>query len=156
MSEQSIPESRAYRHTKCNGETEVGGQPFEVVSNPMSSMEQTHCSTCEAMFPINEFEWVDTNETISDYYARHTASATDMQRFLCSKKFMIALIAICILLTEIGIYLLMANGNRTTLIFCLIGGVMIGGIIGMAAFISGFADPIKRKVCGVSDTRTLK
>lgn len=155
MSEQAIPESRAYRHVQCGNETVVGGQPFEVVSNPMSSMEQTQCSSCGAMFPISEFEWSDTGEKISDYYARYTENATDLQRFLCSKKFMVALIAVCIVLTEIGIYFLLADKEKTVLIFSLLGGLLVGAFIGMAAFVSGFADPIKRKVCGVSDTRSL-
>ena len=156
MTEQAIPESRSYRHVKCGNDTVVSEQSFEVVSNPMSSMEQTQCSSCGAMFPISDFEWSDTGEKISDYYARHTKSATDLQRFLCSKQFMVALIAICILVTEIGIYFLLANDDKFVLIFCLVGGLMIGAIIGMAICVSGFANPIKRKVCGVSDTRSLK
>lgn len=156
MTEQAVPESRTYRHVQCGNDTLVSGQPFEVVSNPMSSMEQTQCSSCGAMFPISDFEWSDTGENLSAYYARHSTNATDLQRFLCSKKFMVALIAICIIMTEIGIYFLLANGDTFVLIFCLVGGLMIGAIIGMSVFVSGFADPIKRKVCGVSDTRCLK
>ena len=108
------------------------------------------------MFPITAFEWSDTGETISDYYARHTQNATDLQRFLCSKKFMVALIVICIVLTEVGIYFLLANRGGFALTICLVGGLMIGAIIGMGVFVSGFADPIKRRVCGVKDTRSLK
>lgn len=156
MAEQTVPESRAYRHIQCGADTAVSGQAFETVSNPMSSMEQTLCSSCGRMFPITAFEWSDTGEKISDYYARYTKNATPLQRFLCSKKFMVALIIICIILAEIGIYFLVRNQNVLALVICLAGGVMIGGIIGMSVFIYGFADPIKRKVCGVSDTRTLK
>jgi hypothetical protein len=155
MTEQSVPESRTYRHAKCGQDTVVSGQAFEVVSNPMSSMEQTQCSSCGAMFPITDFAWSDTGETISDYYARHSTSATPMQRFLCTKTFMVAVIAICIVATEVGIYFLLARGDRFVLAFCLAGGLVIGAIIGMAVFVSGFADPIKRKVCGVRDTRSL-
>ncbi|MEW4527052.1 hypothetical protein [Maioricimonas sp. JC845] len=155
MNDQPVPEERAYRHVTCGNETLVGGQSFEVVSNPMSSMEQTMCSACNAMFPIAEFEWADTGEKISDYYTRHSQNATDMQRFLCSKKFMVAVILLFVILTEIGIYLLMSDEETAVLAFCLVGGLMIGGIIGMSVFISGFADPIKKKVCGVSDTRLL-
>lgn len=155
MNEQAVPESRAYRHVKCGNDTVVSGQPFEVVSNPMSSMEQTQCSSCGAMYPITEFEWSDTGETISDYYARHTKNATDMQRFLCSKKFMVALIVLCILAIEIGVYFLLANAGGLVLFFGLVGGLVIGAIIGMSVFLSGFANPIKRKVCGVRDTRSL-
>jgi hypothetical protein len=156
MNAEAVPESRAYRHIPCGNETLVGGQSFEVVSNPMSSMERTMCSSCGAMFPISQFEWADTGETLSDYYARHTQNATDLQRFLCSKKFMVGVIAACVLLTEIGIYFLMRNAELSVLLFTLFGGLLIGGFIGMAVFVSGFADPIKRKVCGVSDTRSLR
>ncbi|MGC1272548.1 MAG: hypothetical protein WBC44_02485 [Planctomycetaceae bacterium] len=107
------------------------------------------------MYPITEFEWSDTGETISDYYARHTKNATDMQRFLCSKKFMVALIVLCILAIEIGVYFLLANAGGLVLFFGLVGGLVIGAIIGMSVFLSGFANPIKRKVCGVRDTRSL-
>jgi hypothetical protein len=156
MTEQAVPESRTYRHVKCGNDTVVSGQPFEVVSNPMSSMERTQCASCGAMFPISEFVWSDTGETISDYYARHTKDATDRQRFLCSKKFMVAVIAVCIIVTETGIYVLLADADKLVLAFCLVGGLMIGAIIGMSVFVSGFANPIKHKVCGVSDTRSLK
>ena len=156
MTEQQIPESRTYRHIKCGNETTVGEQSFEVFSNPMSSMEQTQCSSCNAMFPISEFEWSDTGETIADYYARHTEAATDRQRFLCSKKFMVGLILFSAIVTAGAISVLVANNNMLARIICLFGGLMIGAMIGMAIFVSGFANPIKRKVCGVSDTRMLK
>ena len=156
MSEQPIPESRSYRHVACGSDTEVSGQAFEIVSNPMSSMEQTQCSLCNAMFPIADFEWCDTGEKISDYYARHSQSATELQRLLCSKKAMVALIAISVIATEIGIYLLLAQRNAVVLAVCLVGGLLIGALVGMTLFVSGLANPIKRKVCGVSDTRSLK
>ena len=35
MAENPLPESRAYRHTKCGTETTVSGQSFETVSNPI-------------------------------------------------------------------------------------------------------------------------
>ncbi len=155
MTDPAPPESRSYRHIQCGSDTLVSGQAFEVVSNPMSSMERTQCSNCGTMFPITDFEWSDSGEKLSDYYARHTQSATDLQRFLCSKTFMVAVIALCVILTEMGIYALFANGDRRVLVFCLVGGLMIGTLIGMAVFISGVADPIKRKVCGVKDTRSL-
>lgn len=155
MSETPVPESRTYSHIKCGNETVVSGQPFETVSNPMSSMEQTQCSACGAMFPIAEFKWVDTNETLSDYYARHTTSATETQRFLCSKKFMVSVIGLCALLTSGGVYAIVANNDILTRVVCGFGGLMIGAIIGMTVFLNVFANPITKKVCGVSDTRTL-
>lgn len=156
MTDDTIPQARSYTHAKCGQETEVNGQAFEVVSNPMSSMEQTMCSTCGAMFPISEYSWTDTGETISDYYARHTASATPLQRLLCSKKFMVGVITTSAIVTAGACYALVANDNLLTRLICSAGGVMIGAMIGMAIFVSGFADPIKKKVCGVTDTRVLQ
>jgi hypothetical protein len=133
----------------------VSGQSFEVVSNPMSSMERTFCSTCNAMFPIADYEWADTGENLADYYARHTKNATDLQRFLCSKKFMVALVALGVVLTDVSVFLLIANQNLLARTICMFGGLAIGAFLGATVFLKLFADPIKRKVCGVSDTRLL-
>ncbi|QDT54461.1 hypothetical protein Pan44_24940 [Caulifigura coniformis] len=155
MPADQVPQFRTYRHARCQQETIVAGQSFEVVSNPMSSMERTFCTPCGAMFPIEEFAWVDSGETISDYYARHSASATPLQRTLCSKSFMVALIAVAAVATSIGTSTLVANNDLFTRIMIAAGGFLIGAFIGMAIFLSGFANPIKRQVCGVEDTRRL-
>ncbi len=156
MSDESVPESRAYTHLKCGSETVVSGQPFETVSNPMSSMEQTYCSQCNAMFGIAEYEWSDTGETIADYYARHSKSATPMQRFLTSKKSMVGLILTIALPAAGAAYWLMADSNWLAQVFGVIGGLVIGAFIGMMVFVELVDKPIKRKVCGVPDTRVLK
>ncbi len=156
MNHETVPESRVYRHVRCDSETNVDGQSFEVVSNPMSSMEQTFCCACNAMFPITEYEWVDTDENLAAYYERHTLTATDLQRFLCSKKVMVGLAGFGAIATAIGVYTLVANDDLFTRIICVLGGVMIGAFIGAAIFLRVFANPITRKVCGVSDTRLLR
>lgn len=156
MSTEAIPESRAYRHLQCKQETLVSGQSFEVVSNPMSSMERTMCTTCGMMFPITEFAWADTNETLADYYARHTQNATPAQRFLCSKKFMVGVIVVCAIATAAAVLAFVAPNDWFTRIILAAGGLMIGAFIGMAVFLSGFANPITRRVCGVADTRLLR
>ncbi|TWU59314.1 hypothetical protein Poly51_21020 [Rubripirellula tenax] len=156
MSADLVPESRAYRHITCGSETVVGGQSFEVVSNPMSSMEQTKCSMCNAMFPISDYVWADTDENLSDYYARHTTTATDLQRLLCSKKMMVGLVAVSALAAAAGVYVLVANDDLFTRTICLLGGLMIGAFIGATLFLHVFANPITRKVCGVRDTRLLR
>jgi hypothetical protein len=155
MSEQPIPDSRAYRHVQCGDETLVGGQSFEVVSNPMSSMERTFCSTCNAMFPIADYEWCDTGENLAAYYARHTTTATDLQRFLCSKKFMVALIGLGAVLTAAGCYYLVRDQILLAKTICLFAGLVVGAVIGGAVFLNVFEKPITRKVCGVRDTRLL-
>ncbi len=155
MSEASIPESRAYRHVQCGSETVVGDESFKVVSNPMSSMERTFCSSCGTMFPIAEYEWADTGENLAEYYARHTQSATDMQRLLCSKKSMMALIGLGVVLTAAGFYSLVRNDAFATQAIVVFTGVVIGAVVGGTVFTKLIEGPITRKVCGVSDTRLL-
>ena len=147
--------SRAYRHTACGEETLVEGRSFGIVSNPMSDMERTRCANCGAMFPIAEFEWVDTGESLSDDYARHTGSATDRQRFLCSKTVMLAPVGLGAAPAAAGAFYLVRDDDRLTKAVCLFGGAAIGAMTGAALFLKGLTGPITRKVCGVSDTRLL-
>ncbi|MBD3676238.1 MAG: hypothetical protein HUJ26_22230 [Planctomycetaceae bacterium] len=155
MTDQLVPESRVYRHRQCGEETTVGDQSFETVSNPMSSMERTYCSSCGAMFEISEFEWSDTGETIADYYARHSQNATPSQRFLTSKKFMLLVILIIALPAAGGAFVLLANSGMLVRLLGAFGGFIVGAFIGMMIFVEAFAKPITKKVCGVTDTRTL-
>lgn len=106
MADNLVPESRVYRHRKCGNDTTVTGQSFETVSNPMSSMERTFCSSCNAMSGISEYEWSDSGETIADYYARHSKNATSLQRFLTSKKFMILTILLIAVPAAVSAYVL--------------------------------------------------
>ncbi len=48
MSDSNMPESRSYRHVKCDGVTTVSDQSFEVLSNPMSSVTRTWCSATDS------------------------------------------------------------------------------------------------------------
>jgi hypothetical protein len=104
---------------------------------------------------MSDFEWSDTNENLVAYYARHSKTATDLQRFLCSKKFMVILWVIGFVLAAIGAFFLFGNNALwVKIVFIPLTGV-IGVLIASAVFVTGFADPIKRKVCGVHDTRLL-
>ena len=122
----------------------------------MSSMTQTFCSGCNAMFNITEYEWSDTGETIAEYYARHSKTATSLQRLLTSKKFMVLLIALFALLTAIGGYCLLLDNSVLARVFGIVGGLVIGAFIGMSIFVELVDKPISRKVCGVLDTRLLR
>lgn len=155
MSEATVPESRTYRHLTCKTETTISEQPFEVMSNPLSDMASTWCSQCEGQFPLSEYEWADTNEKVLDYYARHSAEATDLHRFLCSRKCMLILGGLGFVLGAIGGWFLF-RGDAMWLrvvmpIFC--GG--FGAFGGLAVYVSALCGPITKKVCGVKDTRTL-
>lgn len=156
MADSEIPESRVYRHVKCDTETTVSGQSFEVASNPMSDMARTWCTQCESHFPISDYEWSDTGETIADYYARHGSGATALQRFLCSKKFMIIMAVSGFISGAIGGFFLTRGKDLwVQLLFIPFVG-FIGVFIGCAIYISGFCEPITKKVSGVKDTRMLR
>jgi hypothetical protein len=156
MNQESIPESRSYRHSKCNGVTVVSGQPFEVMSNPLSDMSRTWCSECSSFFPLSEYEWVDSGEEITKYYARHSASASSVERFLCSKKFLVASAVVGFLLGAIGGFFLFRNNALWLKIFMTPFVGFIGVFIAAALNVSVIGKIIVRRVCGVKDTRILK
>jgi hypothetical protein len=154
MSTPAIPESRAYRHLQCGTETVISGQSFEVASNPLSDMTRTWCTQCNAFFPVTDYQWSDTGEKISDYYVRHSARATSLDRFLCSKKFMIVCAITGFILGAIGGFFLFRNQKvfLQVLMVPFIGG--LGLFIACAIYLA-IGKPITKRVCGVSDTRVL-
>ena len=154
MTPSEVPESRVYRHSQCGAETVISGQSFEVASNPLSDMTRTWCNQCGAFFPVSDFEWSDTREKISDYYARHSAGATKLQRFLCSKSFMVICATAGFILGAAGGYLLFRDEALWLQVFMVpfVGG--IGVFLACAAYVQ-LGKPITKRVCGVSDTRTL-
>ena len=150
----AVPESRTYRHLQCGAETVISGQAFEVASNPLSDMTRTWCNHCNAFFPVTDYQWSDTGEKISDYYSRHSRSATAMDRFLCSKKFMIICAITGFVFGALGGYFLFWNQRLWLQIFMIpfVGG--LGVFIACAIYLQ-FGKPITKRVCGVSDTRVL-
>jgi hypothetical protein len=154
MTSPAVPESRVYKHLQCGTETVISGQAFEVASNPLSDMTRTWCNQCNAFFPVSDYQWSDTGEKISDYYARHSARATALERFLCSKRFMIICAVAGFILGAVGGYFLFRNQRLWLQIFMVpfVGGV--GTFIAAAIYLM-LGKPITKRVCGVSDTRIL-
>jgi hypothetical protein len=155
MSVSEIPQSRVYRHTKCGGDTVVGENAFQNMSNPLADMTRTWCVHCNGYFPVAEYQWSDTNESLPDYYARHSVKATPLQRFLCSRKMMLILGGTGLVLGAIGGYLLVRNGNFGQKALMVPFGGFGGLFVGCAIYVSVLCEPITRRVCGVKDTRTL-
>jgi hypothetical protein len=156
MPETVIPESRDYRHVKCGTVTTISGQPFEVMSNPLSDMAATWCSGCNSMFTLDEYEWADSNENVLAYYARHAAKATPFQKFLCSRKNMLVMGSIGLVLGAIGGFILFRNSDWGVKIFMTLFCAGLGGFAGLAVYVSVICSMVTRMVCGVADTRTLK
>ncbi len=154
MNSPAVPESRVYRHLQCGTETVISGQAFEVASNPLSDMTRTWCNQCNAFFPVTDYQWSDTGEKISDYYARHGARATGLERFLCSKKFMVICAITGLILGAAGGYLLFRDQKLWLQVFMVPFVAAVGVFIACAAYVM-LGKPITRRVCGVSDTRSL-
>jgi len=154
MNQPPTPESRIYRHLQCGTETVISGDAFEVASNPMSDMTRTWCNQCNAFFPITDYQWSDTGEKISDYYARHSAKATALERFLCSKKFMIVCAVIGLILGAVAGYFLARNQALGLQIGIAVFVGLLGAFGGLAIYLA-LGKPITKRVCGVSDTRLL-
>ena len=154
MDSPPIPESRVYRHLQCGTDTVISGQAFEVASNPLSDMTRTWCTKCEAFFPVTDYEWSDTGEKISDYYSRHSARASQLDRFLCSKKFMIVCALTGFLLGAVAGFVLVRNATLLVQVLMVpfVGGL---GVFGALALYLLLGKPIVKRVCGVSDTRLL-
>lgn len=156
MSDALVPESRTYRHTKCGAETVVSGDAFSVVSNPLADMTRTWCTPCNAFFPVEEYVWADSGERIVDYYARHSTRATSLDRFLCSKVFLILSVVVGALVGVVIGFVLMRNagwGQRV-----LVAGFLafLGVFAAAALNVSVISKVIVKRVCGVADTRALK
>ena len=156
MTSESVPESRVYRHTACGTDTVVGGEAFSVASNPLADMTRTWCTACNAFFPVSEYEWTDTGEKIVDYYARHSAKATAVDRFLCSKVFLIVSVVLGAIVGIVIGYALARNGGWGQRL--LVAGLLafVGVFAAAALNVSVISKVIVKRVCGVSDTRTLK
>ena len=155
MPAPEIPDSRPYRHKNCGTVTVVNGTEFELLADPFSEMGRTMCSSCNDYFPITEYEWADTGETISDYCKRHSARATKLERFLCSR-----LVFLLTLFTgfNVGVFcggLLFIDIHWFAKTLMLFTGVVFAVIFGsLKEFI--ITKFIFWRVYGVSDSRLLK
>lgn len=90
---ESIPESRAYVHDRCREVTTVDGGDFRNMAAPVPGMLKTVCAHCGSAFPVSEFRWEDTGESIADYYERHRRQLPALPRWLGSRRFSIAALA---------------------------------------------------------------
>lgn len=149
-------ESRVYRHEACGGVTVVDGDDFEGLSDPLTHFTGTWCTRCNDFFPVDEYEWLDTGERLTDYYARHTARATSLERFLASRTFSLIVIAVGFIAGTVGgFFLTEGQGFFPRVMLTVTNGVISVIILGsLNEFV--LSKLIHWRVCGVSDTRMLK
>lgn len=58
------PVRYTYRHSKCNTTTTMGAALAETYARDPKFYSGTFCCCCKAHFPLNEFTWDKTAETV--------------------------------------------------------------------------------------------
>ena len=76
MSEYTERLSRDYVHSACNGVTCISGDDYVIIECPFRRVTHTYCATCNQTVPLDEVEWVDSGQRISDYREEIAASVT--------------------------------------------------------------------------------
>jgi len=148
-------DSRTYRHRKCDGCTTLSGQALVYVSNIFAHPDSTYCSRCADYFPMHEFEWNDTGESLTDYYSRYAAMFHGLDRTFGSGDFTWALIAVGAIVG--GVTGFLAARSWGTL--AAIAGAGVGVIVvGFVAFVVGatIMHHVWVRVVGTSDITSLK
>ena len=138
--------SRDYVHSRCGGVTTIEGPEFQALAHPLSKMVSTYCSDCEDLFPIAEFAWDDTQERISDYYARYQQQASGFQNFAASRAGMFTISGIVFVLGLLSCVFLGALG-----LIVAIGGA----IVALVLHVMMLDSMILRQVTGTDDPTRL-
>ena len=152
-----VPESRSYTHDRCEQMTVASGDAFTSLASPLADLEQTYCHACKSMFPIAEFRWSESDETLPDYCQRHGGKATMLDRFIASRQSIIAAMVVAV---AIGIfasaYFFFAQGDGlVSAIACGVGAGFISFIAIGGIFMWVLTPLVHKRVCGVSDPRKL-
>lgn len=151
-----MQDSRTYLHSRCRTETTVDGPEFRAMSDPLAGMRTTYCVHCEDQFPVSEFAWSDTNELISNYYARHLKNAKPADLWWCGNGGLAVLATVGL---GLGMLLGVALGVATSWLIGLVAAILLaigGAIAGVVVRETLFSRRIVKRVCGVDDTRALQ
>jgi hypothetical protein len=151
-----IRESRDYIHAKCRQTTTIDGPEFEVLANPLVGMVGTWCDHCEDHFPLREFAWADTRERITDYYDRHSAKATSLQKLLVSRKFLLAAGIVGFVAGAVGGAVLSNVLKGLPAAVLAIGGGLFTAVLVAVVDLLYVTPAVTRQALGTSDCRTLK
>ena len=76
----SVPTSRTYVHDRCGNATVVSGNDFESLANPFAFCSGTMCVACNKAFPLKQFVWADTGETITARRSRLRGATSPAQK----------------------------------------------------------------------------
>jgi hypothetical protein len=67
MSEYTKSLSRAYIHRTCKRATKVSGDDYVMLECPFRPVTHTVCAACREAVPLDDVEWADSGQRISDY-----------------------------------------------------------------------------------------
>lgn len=117
--------------------------------------ETTYCASCDDHFPMDEFEWADTGECITDWYARHASKFKGIHRFLGDELFVYLTIALGLILGGVIGFL---AADRWGWWASIIGAIVVAALLGFLGFVIGatIKESICRRVLGTSDFSALE
>lgn len=151
---QTERESRTYRHEKCDGLTTIGGDDLIYVTHIFSHPDRTRCHKCEDYFPMHEFVWDDTGESLTDFYSRYAGMFAGKDRFFGSSSASFVFIALGLILGGVIGFLVAGGWGTLGKIGAAIAGALLLGFVG---FIVGamISERICKRILGTDDFTLL-
>jgi len=150
-----VPEMRSYVHSRCGEVTGVDGHDFAALADPLSHPDRTFCVTCEAVFPVAEFRWHDTDEALDAYHARHAARFSAGARLVGGRRAGLAFAAVGLVVC--GAAALWATGGLGVVLRVVIALVaaVVGAVAGLLVWDGVLKPAVVRGATGVADCRAL-
>ena len=110
--------------------------------------DRTYCMRCNDDFPMHEFVWDDTGESLTDWYSRYAGMFHGMDRFFGSETLVFFSIAVGAVVG--GVAGLLVRG-----VWAAILGIVLVGFVG---FLVGGAikGSVCRRVLGTEDFASLE
>lgn len=154
-SSKNSPDSRTYRHQTCNATTTVSGDDFLYVASIFNHPDRTFCQKCGDNFPMHEFCWQDTDESLVDYYSRYAGKFRGLERFFGSGSFGFVLMGIGLLMGLVIWFVLGQSFSFGFTIMIAIGTGIFGAFVG---FVIGASveQGVNTRVLGTIDYTKLK
>jgi hypothetical protein len=116
--------------------------------------DRTYCERCDGDFPIQEFVWDDTGESLTDYYSRYAGMFKGKDRFFASETLVFLCIAVGAVIGGLtGFLIARAWGTLAAIGVALLGMILlafVGFVVGAA-----IKQHVLRRVLGTDDFAAL-
>jgi hypothetical protein len=116
--------------------------------------DRTDCECCHDSFPMHEFVWDDTGESLTDYYSRYAGLFKGKDRFLGSNSVVFVLIAVGAIVGGVaGFFIGRSWGTLATVVAAVLGVALVGFV----GFVAGAAisQNVCQRVLGTDDFTSL-